>query len=54
MHPELFSFSVPEFLRAFLPGQITIYSYGTFIALGATLGYFYTVWKAKKGIWNSS
>jgi phosphatidylglycerol:prolipoprotein diacylglycerol transferase len=37
MHPILFEFS-----------GITIYSYGTFIALGAMLGYFFTTWRAKK------
>ena len=48
MHPELIELSVPEFLRGFLPDEITIYSYGTLIATGAILGYFYTAWKAKR------
>jgi hypothetical protein len=39
---------MPEFLQGILPSQITIYSYGALIALGAFLGYFYTSVKAGK------
>ena len=48
MHPILFEFNTPEFLNSILPDTITIYSYGTMIALGAMLGFFYTAWQAKK------
>lgn len=48
MHPVLFEFSTPEFLRSFLPDTLHIYSYGTMIAIGAFLGFFYTGWQAKK------
>jgi len=48
MHPILFEFNTPEFLRFILPDSLAIYSYGAFIALGALLGFFYTAWQAKK------
>ncbi len=48
MHPILFEFNTPDFLHSILPDTITIYSYGTMIALGALLGFFYTAWQAKK------
>lgn len=48
MHPILFEFNTPEFLRFILPGTITVYSYGFFIALGAISGYLYTAFEAKK------
>jgi len=48
MHPVLFEFNTPEFLSSFLPDSFTIYSYGTMIALGALLGFFYTARQAKK------
>jgi len=37
MHPVLFE-----------PGPITIYTYGFFIAVGATLGFSYMAWQGKK------
>lgn len=48
MHPILFEFKTPEFLSSFLPDTITVYSYGTMIALGALLGFIYTGWQARK------
>lgn len=48
MHPIFFEFNVPEFLQGFLPGTITIYSYGFFIACGAIAGFAYTAYQAKK------
>jgi phosphatidylglycerol:prolipoprotein diacylglycerol transferase len=48
MHPILFQFEVPEFLQGIFPSQVTIYSYGALIALGAFLGYMYTSIKAGK------
>jgi phosphatidylglycerol:prolipoprotein diacylglycerol transferase len=48
MHPILFEFEPPGFLRFLLPETVSIYSYGTMIALGAMLGFAYTAWQAKK------
>ncbi len=48
MHPVLFEFETPEFLNSFLPDTIQIYSYGTMIALGALLGFYYTARQARK------
>jgi phosphatidylglycerol:prolipoprotein diacylglycerol transferase len=48
MHPILFEFPTPEFFPSWLPDTITVYSYGTMIAIGALLGFFYTGWQAKK------
>ena len=48
MHPILFEFDTPEFLKFLLPDTIAIYSYGTMIALGALMGFAYTAWQAKK------
>ncbi len=48
MHPILFEFNTPDFLKALLPGQITIYTYGFLIACGAISGFVYTAWQAKK------
>jgi phosphatidylglycerol---prolipoprotein diacylglyceryl transferase len=48
MHPILFEFRTPDFFPSWLPDAITIYSYGTMIAIGALLGFFYTGWQAKK------
>jgi len=48
MHPIFFEFNTPDFLHSFLPGTITIYSYGFFIACGAIAGFAYTVYQAKK------
>lgn len=57
MHPELFKFSLPEFLsNVFGVYQITIYSYAFLIALGALIAGIYTKWSAKRdlGITNLS
>jgi len=48
MHPILFEFETPEFLNFLLPDTVSIYSYGTMIAIGALLGFAYTAWQAKK------
>jgi phosphatidylglycerol:prolipoprotein diacylglycerol transferase len=48
MHPVLFEIDTPGFLRFLFPDTITIYTYGTMIALGALLGFAYTAWQAKK------
>lgn len=48
MHPILFQFDIPEVLQGFLPGQITIYTYGALITLGAILASVYTAIQAKK------
>ena len=48
MHPKLFSFNTPEFLRGFLPDQIHVYSYGVFIALGILAAFYVTLHKSKK------
>jgi phosphatidylglycerol:prolipoprotein diacylglycerol transferase len=48
MHPVLFEIDVPQFLQGVLPSSLTIYSYGTLIALGALAGYFFTIYQAKK------
>ncbi len=48
MHPELFRIPIPEYFQGFLPDHLTIYSYGSLIALGALIGYFYTARQARK------
>ena len=48
MHPILFEFKTPDFLRFLFPETIAIYSYGTMIALGALMGFAYTAWQAKR------
>jgi phosphatidylglycerol:prolipoprotein diacylglycerol transferase len=48
MHPVLFEIDTPGFLRFLFPDTITIYTYGTMIALGAVLGFAYTAWQARK------
>jgi len=48
MHPVLFEFDTPDFLRGFLPDTIGIYTYGFLIACGALLGYLYTRYQAKR------
>lgn len=47
MHPELFKIIIPEFLQAILPPEVTVYTYGSLIALGAILGYLYTARQAR-------
>lgn len=41
MYPRLFSFDTPEFLRGIFPDQISVYSYGFFIAMGVLASYFF-------------
>ena len=48
MHPELFKIIIPEFLQGILPPEVTVYTYGSLIALGAILAYLYTAWQARK------
>lgn len=48
MHPVLFKWNVPDFLKFVFPDTLTVYSYGTMIALGALLGFGYTAWQSKK------
>jgi phosphatidylglycerol:prolipoprotein diacylglycerol transferase len=48
MHPVLFELQSPDFFPSWFPDTITVYSYGTMIALGALLGFLYTGWQAKK------
>jgi phosphatidylglycerol---prolipoprotein diacylglyceryl transferase len=48
MHPVLFQFDTPKFLTFLLPDKISIYTYGTMIALGATLGFIYTARQGRK------
>ncbi len=43
MHPILFKIPIPEFLHGFLPPEITIYTYGAMIFLGAILAATYLV-----------
>ncbi len=50
MHPVLFKFLVPEFLQGFLPAEITIFTYGALIALGAILAAFYAAIQYKKAL----
>jgi len=57
MFPELFHFSLPDFLSSIFGIQeVTIYSYAVLIALGTLLAGIYTKWRAKKelGIINLS
>ena len=48
MHPKLIQFNTPEFLRWLLPDQITIHSYGFFIALGILVGFIITLRMTRK------
>ena len=48
MHPVLFEFDTPGFLRGLLPDSIGIYTYGFLIACGVLAGFFYTAHQAKK------
>jgi len=48
MHPILFKIPIPEFLQGFLPPEITIFTYGAMIFLGAILASIYTVTQLKK------
>ncbi len=48
MHPILFQFDTPSFLKGIFSDTITIYTYGFLIALGAVLAFIYTGYQAKK------
>ncbi len=48
MHPILFKIPIPSFLQGFLPPEITIYSYGAMIFLGAILASSYLVIQLKR------
>lgn len=48
MHPVLFEFDTPQWLRGVLPDTIGIYTYGFLIACGAIAGYLYTSYQGKK------
>ncbi|GGG43427.1 prolipoprotein diacylglyceryl transferase [Bizionia arctica] len=49
MHPELFQFSLPEFLsNIFGVSDITVYTYAFLIALGTLVAAQYTKWSAKR------
>lgn len=49
MFPELFDFSLPNFLARLLGvEQVTVYTYATFIAVGTLIATLYTKWRAKK------
>jgi phosphatidylglycerol---prolipoprotein diacylglyceryl transferase len=41
MHPEIFSFDTPGFLRGIFPDQMTVQGYGLMIALGILVAIFY-------------
>jgi phosphatidylglycerol:prolipoprotein diacylglycerol transferase len=48
MFPKLFTFKTPSFLHGFLPEELSIYSYGFFIALGALAGFLILSSQRKK------
>lgn len=48
MHPILFKIPIPEFLQGFLPPEISIFTYGAMIFLGAILASTYLVTQLKK------
>ncbi len=48
MHPVLFEFNSPDFLKGIFPNTVTIYTYGFLIAVGVFLAYYYTAYNAKK------
>jgi len=48
MHPILFKIPIPEFLQGFLPPEITIFTYGAMIFLGAILASIYLVTQLNK------
>ena len=41
MHPELFKFNTPEFLKGLLPNEIVIYAYGALILIGVLMAFSY-------------
>ncbi len=51
MYPELFDFTLPEFLSNILGVKhLTVYSYATLITLGTLIAALYTKWSAKKDL----
>ncbi len=51
MHPQLFTFQVPDFLsNLFNSQEITVYTYGVCIVLGTVIASLYTKWRAKKDL----
>jgi phosphatidylglycerol---prolipoprotein diacylglyceryl transferase len=48
MHPEIFSFDTPGFLRGIFPDQMTIQGYGLMIALGILMALLYASRQTKK------
>lgn len=48
MHPILFRFKTPDFLKWLFPDEIQIYSYGVMIALGILLSFYVGLYKSKK------
>lgn len=47
MFPRIVSFNTPDFLRGFLPEQLSINSYGLFIGIGIIAAYFIILHKTK-------
>jgi phosphatidylglycerol:prolipoprotein diacylglycerol transferase len=51
MHPELFTFQLPDFLYGiFNTHQVTIYTYAFCIVTGTLVAALYTKWRAKKDL----
>lgn len=51
MYPELFHFSLPEFLSNFFGIQeVTVFTYATLIGLGSLVAGLYTKWSAKRDL----
>ena len=49
MHPQLFTFQLPDFLHNLLNKQeVTIYTYAFCIVVGTLVSALYTKWIAKK------
>ena len=51
MYPELFKFSLPDFLAILLNiEQVTVYTYAFLIALGTLIASLFTKWSAKRDL----
>lgn len=48
MHPVLFEFDTPQWLKGVLPAHMVIYSYGFFIALGIMASFMFMLPRLKK------
>lgn len=48
MHPILFEFDTPNWLRGLFPAHVAIYSYGFFIAIGILASFFFMLPRLKK------